>query len=289
MDACSHRLANALVGNSRDAATLEITLIGPEIEFEDDRDIVVVGADFLLSVNESPANMSSSIHVTRGARLRFGARRCGARAYLAVSGGIATETLLGSRATHLVSRMGGVQGRAIAAGDRLPLGEFDRSRPSPRFAASAGVDRAVDSIAGIQDGGAHVRILPGPQSDWFDVSALGTLCAAEYKVGNQSNRMGYRLEGSAITWQRATEMLSDATPLGSLQVPRHGSPILLMADRQTTGGYPKIAVVISADIGIAGQLGPGDSISFDICTHQQAVAARTAQEQVLRAMEGPIA
>jgi antagonist of KipI len=289
MDACSHRLANALVGNTRDAATLEITLIGPEIEFEDDRDVVVVGADFLLSVDESPANMSSSIRVTRGARLRFGARGRGARAYLAVSGGIATETLLGSRATHLVSRMGGVHGRAIAAGDRLPLGEFDRSRPSPRFDAGAGIDRAVDSVSGIQSGRARVRILSGPQGDWFDGSALGTLCAAEYKVGNESNRMGYRLEGHAINWQRTTEMLSDATPLGSLQVPRHGSPILLMADRQTTGGYPKIAVVISADIGIAGQVGPGDSISFDICTQQQAVAARAAQEQVLRAMERSIA
>jgi antagonist of KipI len=287
MDACSHRLANALVGNPRDAATLEITLIGPEIEFEDDRDIAVAGADFLLSVNESPAEMSSPIRVTRGARLRFGARRRGARAYLAVSGGIATEAILGSRATHLVSRMGGIEGRAIAAGDRLPLGEFNRSRPSPRFDAGAGIDSAVDSTSGIQNGSARVRVLPGPQNDWFDVTALGTLCAAGYKVGNQSNRMGYRLEGQAINWQRTTEMLSDATPPGSLQVPRHGSPILLMADRQTTGGYPKIAVVITADIGIAGQLAPGDSISFDICTLHQAVAARAAQEQVLRGIERP--
>jgi antagonist of KipI len=291
MDACSHRLANALVGNAREAATLEIALIGPEIEFEDERDVAVVGADFHLSIDDAPALMSRCVHVARGACLRFGSRQRGARAYLAVSGGIATETILGSRATHLVSRMGGLQGRAIAAGDRLPLGDFSGSRHSRATdgRSSAGVDRIVDTVSAIQSGGGRVRILPGPQRDWFDASALRALETAEYRVGNQSDRMGYRLEGPTIMRQRAAEMLSDATPIGALQVPGHGGPILLMADRQTTGGYPKLAVVISADIGIAGQLGPGDSIAFEICTREEAVAACAAQEEALRAIERPIA
>jgi antagonist of KipI len=180
-----------------------------------------------------------------------------------------------------------VQGRAIAAEDRLPLGALDRSPKVPQF--NARFDPAIDSLAGIRNGAAHVRVLPGPQGDWFDASALAKLSASEYKVSHQSSRMGYRLEGPPISWRRTTEMLSDATPLGALQVPRHGSPILLMADRQTTGGYPKIAVVISADIGIAGQLGPGDSITFDICAREEAIAARKTQEQALRAMETLVA
>jgi antagonist of KipI len=134
---------------------------------------------------------------------------------------------------------------------------------------------------------ARVRVLPGPQHDRFDDSALDTLQSAPYKVGLDSNRMGFRLEGPAIRHADGADIISDATPLASLQVPASGQPLLLMADRQTTGGYPKIATVITADVGIAGQLAPGDAIRFEVCTMREALAALVARETTLMALERP--
>jgi allophanate hydrolase subunit 2 len=130
-----------------------------------------------------------------------------------------------------------------------------------------------------------VRVLPGPQIDWFERGALHTLQSQPYRVTTASNRMGFHLEGPAVAAVRAGDMISDTTPLGALQVPGSGEPILLMADRQTTGGYPQIATVIGADIGIAGQLAPGDTISFRVCSIEEAWEARRRQEQALQEIE----
>ena len=276
MDPCSHRLANALVGNERNEAALEITLVGPELEFEDERVVAVCGAEFDLAVDGRPALMSAPFMVAAGSRLRFGARRLGARAYLAVRGGIAVPPVLGSRATHLISAMGGVQGRALRFGDRVPLGPPDRARPT----AAA----LPDPINPLPDRHARVRVLAGPQRDYFVSDALDALQSAPYVVGSQSDRMGFRLEGPTLMQTRGADFISDATPLGVLQVPASGQPILLMADRQTTGGYPKIATVITADIPAAGQLGPGDTISFVVCTPREALAALITQERALMAV-----
>jgi antagonist of KipI len=141
----------------------------------------------------------------------------------------------------------------------------------------------------IPDRHASVRILPGPQHDRFVEGALDALQSAPYKVAIESDRMGFRLNGPPLVRRTDAELISDATPLGVLQVPASGQPVLLMADRQTTGGYPKIATVIAADIGLAGQLGPGDSIAFTVCTRAEAIAALIAQERVLMAAEGAVA
>jgi antagonist of KipI len=276
MDAVSHRLANALVGNERDAASLEITLVGPELEFDDERMVAVTGAAFDLWLDGKPVPHNAAFTAAAGSRLRFGERRLGARAYLAVAGGIAVPPTLGSRATHVISAMGGVDGRALRAFDRLPLG-------SPTGIPSAVGQRAP--IVPLPDRHARVRVRPGPQAEYFAADALDTLQSAPYAIAPNSDRMGFRLEGPPLTHARGADIISDATPLGVLQVPASGQPILLMADRQTTGGYPKIATVISADLPVVGQLGPADTITFTVCTPREAFSALIAQERALMAVE----
>ena len=281
MDMYSHRLANALVGNDEDAATLEVTLTGPELEFVDDRDVAVTGADFDLA----PAGVRP---FKAGDRLAFGQRIRGARAYVAISGGIATPKVFGSRATHLPSAMGGNDGRALKAGDELPLGP--RTGPPKGGHYVQGYVHGVRSVRLQADQPADhptiLRVLRGPQLDRFAAGALDALQSAPYRIGTDSSRMGYRLTGPRLEHTRGADIISDATPLGVLQVPASGQPILLMADRQTTGGYAKIATVISADISVAGQLAPGDEIRFAVCTPAEALAALIAQEQTLMAIAG---
>lgn len=283
MDPFSHRVANALVGNLTSAAALEITLLGPELVFDDERVVAVAGARFSLTLNDEPQPMNQPFVVFPGARLRFGARTGGARTYLAVAGGIACRPVLGSRATHLVSRLGGLDGRALAADDRLPLGDVepsDGSKSAPRGEDPSG-------LAAIPAPGdaVRLRVLPGPQRERFVADALDSLRSAPYVIGGDSNRMGFRLEGTALRHSRGADIISDATPLGALQVPASGQPVLLMADRQTTGGYPILATLISADVALAGQLAPGDRIVFDLCTLEEALAALIAQERALVAIE----
>ena len=272
MDAVSHRLANALVRNAPTAAGLEITLLGPELEFDDERVVAITGAHFELSLDGRTMPSNAPFIVSAGARLRFGAR-----AYLAISGGIAVPPTLGSRATHLISAMGGIGGRALVAGDVLPLGE-----PTDVYGS---VSMPQEAIVPLPDRHARVRVLPGPQTAYFSSDALDVLQSASYVIASNSDRMGFRLEGRPLTHARGADIISDATPLGVLQVPASGQPILLMADRQTAGGYPKIATVITADMPVAGQLGPGDTIEFAVCTPREALAALIAQERLLMAIE----
>jgi antagonist of KipI len=277
MDPLSHRLANVLVGNDGDAATLEITLLGPEIEFDDERVVAITGADFELTLDGRPARSGQAFVVPAETRMRFGARRRGARAYLAVSGGIATAPVLGSRATHVISALGGFEGRPLRAGDRVPLG--------PVSATGRTVARPAEPFVELPAGTATLRIITGPQADHFAAGAIAALQSAPYVIEQQSDRMGFRLAGPSLEHSGGADIISDATPLGVLQVPASGQPILLMADRQTTGGYPKIATVITADLPIAGQLGPGDTITFRACTLQDAMAALIAQERALLRFE----
>jgi antagonist of KipI len=277
MDPLSHRLANALVGNPRHAALLEVTLLGPELEFQSERVIAICGADFHVTMDGKAVKANVPVLAAAGTRLKFGARARGARAYLAVSGGIDVPPVLGSRSTHVINALGGLDGRPLRAGDRLPLGSDAR----PQRTASP----PADPIVPLPESPATVRVLAGPQADRFRSDALDVLQSAPYAVAQQSDRMGFRLEGPRLAHVGSADIISDATPLGVLQVPASGQPILLMADRQTTGGYPKIATVISADLPIAAQLAPGDRISFAVCTARTALAALIAQERRLMAME----
>jgi antagonist of KipI len=271
MDMYSHRLANLLVGNAPEAATLEVTLIGPELEVDVETTMAVAGADFEVTCSGQLVGIGSSFRVQPGDRVRFGRRRQGARAYLAVAGGIATPPVLGSRATHLVSRMGGHEGRALAAGDRLPLAT---PAPPSRLRRASGLMLPTG-------GQVRVRAIPGPQAEWFEPDALTVLSRERFRVSPRSNRMGYRLEGPALARSREGELISEPVGIGAIQVPAAGEPILLMADRQTAGGYPKIAHVIMADLPLAGQVAPGECIEFALCTRQEAAAALIARERQL--------
>lgn len=277
MDTRALRQANALVGNGPDAAALEVTLLGPVLRTDAPLVMALTGAAFALAVNDVAAPFGRPVAVPAGATITIGPRAqdTGARAYLAIDGGVATPPVLGSRATHLVSRMGGHQGRALVAGDVVPLGSA---------APSASVHPAVVTpVAPPGDG--RLRVLLGPQHDWFDAAVIDRLLSATFAVGRRSDRMGFRLDGPPIATARRAELLSEPVPFGAIQVPAGGEPILLMADRQTTGGYPKIATVIAGDLPAAGQLAPGDAVRFVACTRAEARAALIARErEVLRAM-----
>ncbi len=270
MDAYSHRLANWLAGNDERAAALEMTLMGPELEADADVICVVAGAQFDVTVNGVVTDASRPFTVPEGGRVRFGARRSGARATLAVRGGFAVPEIFGSRATSVISRIGPYGGRPLMTGDVLPVGDHFTDMPVP-------AGRALE----LPSGGARVRILRGPHDRMFTPAAFFALFDSRFIVTPQANRMGYRLEGPSLAHAGDADILSDATPIGSLQVPASGQPILLMADRQTTGGYPKIATVITADLPLAGQLAPGDWIAFTECTPSEAIDALRHQNAAL--------
>jgi antagonist of KipI len=266
MDWYSHRLANQRVGNDRMAAALEVTLIGPELAAEGDVLAAVSGAEFEITVDGAAVHARRAFAVPSGARLRFGARRRGSRATLAVKGGFDVPATLGSRATHLVSAMGPF-GRSLRAGDRLPVSN-----------SAGGATVQNGRALPLPDGGARVRVVPAAHRDRFTEGAWSKLISERFVVTPQSNRMGYRLEGPRLSHSRGADMLSEAMPIGAIQVPSSGQAILLMADRQTTGGYPTIANVITADLPIAGQLAPGDWIAFQPCSLDEAIAALRARE-----------
>ena len=260
MDRASMDDANRAVGNVAAAATLEVTLGGVDARLEHAGALAVAGADLSASLDGQPLAAGTRVEHGAGSVVSFGARRQGARAYLALDGGVAVAPSLGSRATDLTSGLGG---RRLRAGDRLPVGEpaLDTSR------------QPAGAVRPLPTGGARVRVIPGPHGEWFPSEALDRLCRTRYEVTPESNRMGYRLRGAEPLPRDSREMISDATVEGGLQVPPSGQPILLMADRQVTGGYPIIATVITADLPVVGQLAPGDWIEFDACTRADALAA----------------
>ena len=270
MDPVSHRMANLLVGNRPSCATLEVTLAGPRLEFRSDLLLAVCGAEFELLLDGEPVPCGTVLAAGSGQRLAFGRRRQGARAYVAVAGGFDVPRVLGSRATHVGSGMGGVCGRALAAGDVLAAGDGIARR------ARAGDSRKAPAAAG------RVRVLPGPHDDRFGSTGAAALEGRRYRVGAASDRMGYRLEGPPLA-QEGPELLSAAVPVGAVQVPPSGEPIILMADRPTTGGYPRIGTVISADVPVVAQLAPGEGIEFETCDHEAALRALIEQERGLLA------
>ena len=270
MDPYSHRLANQMLGNDPAAAALEVTLLGPELSVDADLTCATTGADLSLTIDGRPAPMNQPFRVRAGARLKWGTRLNGARQTFAVAGGFELPATLGSRATHLASRMGPFGGRALRAGDVLPVGEPRGGR------ALSG--HALD----IPAGGSPLRVLPAVHRDRFTDDAWGLLVHARFTVSSQSNRMGYRLDGPVLGHVRGADILSEAMPNGSIQVPSSGQPILLLADRATTGGYATIATVISADLPLAGQLAPGDWVQFDPINREDAMAALRRREAALR-------
>lgn len=253
MDFFALSVANRLVGNPPDAAGLEITLEGPVLVATEPCLVAVTGADLIFQVDGREMPMWMSVFVRRGSVISFGGRRWGCRAYLAIAGGIDVPPVLGSRATYLPGRFGGLDGRPLRPGDRLPVGPVSGHLPEragqgfPRHLILPYSDQPI------------LRAVPGPQDDHFTPAGLETFFSATYRILPTSDRMGYRLEGPPVAHSKGAEIISDGVPLGAVQVPPDGQPIVMMADHQTTGGYPKIATVIRTDIPLLAQCVPGES------------------------------
>ena len=278
MDIVSHRLANAIVGNEASAATLEITLVGPELQCDRSTLFAVTGAEFDVRLDGADVAANTSCLARSGQVITFGRRRSGVRGYLAVEGGFDVPSVLGSRSTHVVSRMGGVEGRALRTGDSIEVAT------SAGRDVSEGTRRA--SIFQIPTNGARVRVIVGPHVEIFGPARLRAFERARYRVAPESDRMGYRLEGERFSLSDDVSVISSAVPVGSVQIPPDGLPIVLMADHQTTGGYPRIATVISADLPLVGQLKASDWIEFELCSPSEAVRALIRQERALMAASG---
>jgi antagonist of KipI len=266
-DALALRIGNLLLGNDEGAAALEMTLVGGSFAFDAPATFVVTGADFGASRAGAPLPNWTPAAITAGARLDFAAARDGARAYLCVQGGIQVPRVLESASAHLLT---GVGGRALAAGDVLGIG-----KPSP------GQPRRLLDASWLRElyAPAPIRITPGPQVEQFAPATFDRLTSADYIVREQSNRMGIRLAGPAL--ERITPhqpMVTEGVSLGAIQVPDDGQPIILFVEHQTTGGYPKIANVVSADFHRLGQLRPRDRVRFAAVTFEQAQAERRALE-----------
>jgi biotin-dependent carboxylase-like uncharacterized protein len=275
MDLASHRLANQLVGNSSGAATLEATLVGPALAFEEPITFSVTGAEFDLRLDEEPIETNTCYCGRPGQRLDFGDRQAGARAYVAVAGGFEAPQVFGSRSTHVPSGMGGMCGRALRTDDRLDVGEVGASN------ARAGTRRS--GVIPLPREGARVRVILGPQAGLLGREQVQFFEQSRYRITPESDRMGYRLEGRRLETPADLSPISSAVALGTVQVPPSGLPIVLLADHQTTGGYLQIATVISADIPVVGQLMASNWIEFEACTQAEALRALIAQERALMA------
>jgi antagonist of KipI len=274
MDDWSARLANRLVGNDDSEALLEVTWLGPTLRAEGPISIAIAGAVFDVTIGGYRARTPLVCPVADGAAIEFGERHRGTRAYLAVSGGIAVSCVLGSRSTDIRSGLGGLDGRRLQIGDRLPAG-----------AASAVVDslRSVASPSWLGEEPA-LRVLPGPDESSAAREYFLCLCDARYRLASASDRTGYRLMADRPLPDTEAMLVSQPVVTGAIQLPPGGSPLLLMADRQTTGGYTIVAVVTAADLPLAGQLGPGDSCRFVPCEWKQARLASVDRERELDEM-----
>ena len=288
MDPVSHRVANALVGNQAGAATIEIALSGPELAFGADALIALHGARFAAEIDGVPLPQSRPVLVRAGARLRIARAEAGCFAYLAVAGGIEVEPVLGSRSTYLAGEYGGWRGRLLGRDAVLPVAPDAGALGAARFARATRRRRAIaagrcESVAWFapaatlpEHDAPVVRALEGVHAGLFDAAARAAFFAERWRIAPDSNRMGYRLVGPRLELTAPTEILSQATCLGTVQVPPSGQPIVLMADHQTTGGYPKIAEAIAADAPMFAQLAPGASLRFAAVTFAEADAAREA-------------
>lgn len=257
MDEWSHRLANLLAGNASDEATLEIVLMGPSLVFDTATQIAITGADLSPKLNGEPVAMHQRISVAAGSQLDFGRRVSGLRAYLAVRGGFAVEPVMGSRSTYVRGGFGGFEGRALRKGDVLNFAEAQPVPPAPVLELSPRLPSADPSAV------TTVRVVAGEHWARFPAETQALFTEAIYKINPQSDRMGYRLDGPALKRGDTVELISEAMGFGTIQVPADGLPIVLMAERHSAGGYPKIAHVISVDLPLMAQLAAQQQLRFE--------------------------
>jgi biotin-dependent carboxylase-like uncharacterized protein len=254
-------MANRLAGNGDGAAALECTLAGPRFSVETPCAMAVAGAELPINVNGAEAPAWSTLRLRPGDVVKLGSARSGLRAYVAFSGGLDVPLVLGSRSTYLRGKLGGHEGRALRKGDRLRL--LPAAMPPRRLHIAP--DRQPR-----HGNEATVRVVLGPQADRFTAAGIATFLGHAYVLLPQSDRMGVRLQGERIAHAHGPDIVSDGIAGGSVQVPGDGQPIVLLADRQSTGGYAKLATVCSFDLGRIGQLRPGQTLRFEQVSIEQA-------------------
>ncbi|WP_203290223.1 biotin-dependent carboxyltransferase family protein [Metabacillus sp. cB07] len=281
MDTLSHRIANLLVGNDEHEAVIEMTMIGARFEFQDDALISICGGDFSPTIDSRPVKMWRPVLIRKGSILSFGHVKKGCRAYLAAAGGYLTPKIMGSKSTYLRAGIGGVDGRALETGDvieiggRSPFADFwfsQLQKREPYTELHWSVSPEFHPFVREEE---KVQLLKGRQYGDFSEESKKALFSEPFKITPQSDRMGYRLEGPKLSLQKKEEMISEAVSFGTIQVPSDGNPIILLADRQTTGGYAKIGQAASIDLPYLAQLKPGDSIHF------KEISIDEAQKQLL--------
>ena len=275
-DEIALRIGNRLVGNVEGAAGLEMTLLGGTFQFPEGAVLALTGSDFGATLDGAPVTFWTSMEARPGQTLRTGQTRSGARCYVCVQGGIETKLWLGSASTHLLSGLGGHEGRALRKGDVLSIGASSHHFRKRTVAANALKRLAPQKI---------LRVTSGPQSDRFPETAQKAFYESTYRVAEESNRMGLRLAGSAITGGSHSQMISEGVSLGAVQIAAGGLPIILFVEQQTTGGYPKIANVIAADLHSLGQLRPRDEIRFEPVNWERARSLLIEQERLLASEE----
>lgn len=277
MDSISRRIANLLVGNEEGEAVLEMTLLGPSLLFEEEMLLSLCGGEFAPEIDGIPISLWKPIAVKKNSILTIGAAKSGCRLVLAVGGGFDVPEVMGSHSTYIHAKFGGFQGRSLKKDDRLPVkktgtvskmiaGHMSQC-DMPFLTTSWSAAKQVRPPVGESY---TIRVVPGIQKNLFTKQSQRTFLSAIYKVDSQSDRMGYRMIGPVLQLSKTQELLSEAVTFGTVQVPPNGQPIILMADHQTTGGYPKIAQVITADLPVLAQAKPGDSIRFKEVSLQDA-------------------
>lgn len=269
MDPFAHRVANILVGNEENSPVLEMTIVGPVLKFEQDTLISICGGDLAPTVNGRPIENWKPVLIKSGSVLRFGNCKSGCRAYLAAAGGFKIPEVMESKSTYLRAGIGGYQGRALKMGDRLfteAFGELS-SRIMLALHESGSMDGVVRANWRINWESFYqrtscIRVIKGRHFHLFTTKSQESFYQERFIVTTYSDRMGYRLRGPNLELKNQVEMISEAVCFGTIQVPADGNPILLLADRQTTGGYPKIGEVASVDLSALAQVKPGDSLRF---------------------------
>lgn len=270
-------LGNLLVGNSWGTECLEATVLGPKLRFDQANFFAVTGAECQVTLSGRPLQQHKAYLAQPGDVLELSAATAGSRVYLAFAGGFALPQVMGSKSTYVKGKIGGVEGRPCRAGDKIAFAAPRTSLPNQDY-------RVIpESMRLPMKGEQLIRVILGPQQDSFTQEGIRTFASEAYEVSADSDRMGYRLEGPAIRHALHADgnIISDAISFGAIQVPGHGKPIIMMADRQTTGGYTKIGSVISVDLPKIAQMKAGDALRFCLCEVQEAQRLYREQMQQL--------
>jgi len=271
-DMLSLRIGNKLLGNLEGTAGLEMTLLGGAFQFSGETWVAITGSDFGAALDGQAVLPYTVFKVSLGQTLQFGPTKSGARAYLCVRGGIDLPKTLGSRSTHLLSGLGGLDGRALRKGDILPIGDDSRCGTAS-YNSTTWHDLAIKRGA--------IRVTKGPQWENFPSAARIKFLEQTYIVTEEANRMGIRLTGTRYELESAGELITEGVSLGAIQVPPSGQPIILFVEQQTTGGYPKLANVIAVDFPTVGQLRPRDEVRFELVSIEMARFLYLERERAL--------